>query len=82
MEEMRFTPVIIQIAPQQDASLVCSVQQAWKMLAEDWPTTETKYRNKALTICRLALVGKASAEVARAAFVEAAKRGGLVARKA
>jgi hypothetical protein len=47
------------------------------LLAEEWPEGETKERNRALTICEVALRGKASADVARAAFIEAAKKAGI-----
>ncbi|WP_425350637.1 DUF982 domain-containing protein [Phyllobacterium sophorae] len=54
--------------------IVSSVQDAWKLLAEEWPPGETTLRHKALTICALALRGKAGADVAREVLIVAAKK--------
>lgn len=77
MEFIYFPPVKLVTGDRNKLRIVSSVHDAWKLLAEEWPPGETTLRHKALTICALALRGKAGADVAREVLIVAAKKAGI-----
>ncbi|MBZ9653571.1 DUF982 domain-containing protein [Phyllobacterium lublinensis] len=76
MDTIHFSPVKLAITG-QEFRVVRSVQEAWTLLAEQWPMRPGKAHHRALTICTIALQGRAGAEIAREALIGAAAEAGI-----
>jgi hypothetical protein len=77
MEKNIFQPLTIETDQLGNLQTIESVQGALDFLASKWPPDNEISQERAMKMCMLALQGKASADVARDVFVDAAKHAGL-----
>ena len=76
---MSFPPLIVTMAGREPVP-ISSVQEAWTFLVHDWPEGHNKMQDKALKMCGFALRGTAGTQVAREAFILAARDAGITVR--
>ena len=80
MEQIGFPPLITTLVGREPLG-IASVQEAWTFLVHDWPEGHEELRDKALTMCDYALRGTAGTQVARSAFILAARDAGITVRE-
>jgi Protein of unknown function (DUF982) len=77
MDQNAFRPLTIETDQLGNLQTIESVQGALDFLASRWPADNEISQERAIKMSMLALQGRASADVAREVFVEAAKQAGL-----